>query len=48
MIEIVIVQVAERGVISFWGVVVPAVVLIVAFVATFMLYKHFSKPENET
>jgi len=40
-------QVVERGAVSVWGIVVPAVVLIVAFTATFMLYKHFSKPAEE-
>ena len=40
-------QVAERATSSWWGIVVPALIFIIAFSATLLLYRHFSKTHHE-
>jgi hypothetical protein len=30
-------------VISFWGIVIPALVFIISFVITWLLYRHFAR-----
>ncbi len=40
-------QVAERSTSSWWGIVVPAVIFLIAFSATLMLYRHFAKTHHD-
>ena len=39
---VMLLQVAERTTSSWWGIVVPALVFIIAFGVTLLLYRHFS------
>ena len=43
MAPLLIIQEALRPISPLWGVIIPASIFLVAFVATLLLYRHFSK-----
>ncbi len=43
MLEVMLIQAAARPVSLFWGIVVPAVIFLVSFALTYLLYRKFSR-----
>lgn len=43
MIVLLLQQAAQRAESPWWGILVPALIFIIAFGVTLMLYRHFSK-----
>ena len=43
MTALFLLQEARPEVSAWWGIIVPALVLAVAFIVTLMLFRHFSK-----
>ena len=46
MIALLVQQAAERATSPLWGILVPALIFIIAFAVTLMLYRHFSKEHH--
>jgi hypothetical protein len=48
MMIILLLQAVEKPEISIWGVIIPALIFIVAFLMTLTLYRHFAGQQQES
>lgn len=46
MIALLLQEAAQRPDSPWWGILVPALIFIIAFGVTLMLYRHFSKEQH--